>query len=526
MQQHSSRLVLRYRVYYAARHGNDLHHYEDAFALSGVIDTDRRSIRIGEGSEAAPRVQGRLEPELTWRCAIADGATEGSFSRPWAQMLAEQYVNNGPPLRPNFPGLRRWLFGLSEIWYTGRVPALLDGVPIGSPLRSRMQQSLLMDGQAATLTMFELDPVTMSWRAGSIGDSFLFHYQDGEVQPVRPFAGVRSDDLDNNPTLISTRRTYQESWIWDNDDFSLSDAYAEGNCHPGDFFFLMTDALARWFLRLLEREQAAGKAGYQDFQKEITTLLNLQDNDDFLAWLQDKRSTPEDDLNHIKNDDVTLVILEVQDREHELSDSVEFSVLQQAQMETVESPDADKKTIEDDTVDAPLFPAEERTRTRPITDLTPDEAEIISKHQTRRLDPDRQWKPAEEKKDTDAIPDEHDDDYTSTHEAEFTSRFFSDSGEAVTLEQQYQNIDRRMYRLVKKAARSEDEISNQALIAGLRALEYRYSKYELEKWSRNSRKRRTLMNLLRDFRRYGGRRNNRQHIQQFIRQLYRQYSEK
>jgi hypothetical protein len=71
-----------------------------------------------------------------------------------------------------------------------------------------------------------------------------------------------------------------------------------GNWQPGDTFFLMTDALACWALRLVE----AGADPFALFQ-------SVGSQDAFETLIADQRAcTGADEIPLLKNDDVTLVI--------------------------------------------------------------------------------------------------------------------------------------------------------------------------------------------------------------------------
>jgi hypothetical protein len=302
---------LHYRVFYAPKRGNELRHYEDAFALAGVEPVGLHD----PSSTYPPTIMGALQPEgEVWRCAVADGATQGGFSRWWAQVLVEAYLQDAPILKPSLEGMDAWLRTMAQRWNTEKIHEILQTVPQGSPRYARMQQSLLLEGQAATLVMLELDLLAMRWRSAAFGDAFVFHCGKAEyrgkdilgVLPTRPFSRVRSTDLDSNPILISTREANQAAWIWGNPAFRREDAYAEGSFEVGDRFVLMTDAVAGWFLRILEQDDP------QLLHDELHHLLRLPNNQAFNTdWLTFARSQPTHGLEYIKNDDVTIAIIEI-----------------------------------------------------------------------------------------------------------------------------------------------------------------------------------------------------------------------
>ena len=73
--------------------------------------------------------------------------------------------------------------------------------------------------------------------------------------------------------------------------------HCNGECQPGDRFFLATDALAHWFLTQHEEKR----------QPWHTVLAACQQSaDTFVAWIEALR-----DERDIRNDDVTLVIIDV-----------------------------------------------------------------------------------------------------------------------------------------------------------------------------------------------------------------------
>jgi hypothetical protein len=311
-----SSCYLRYNVFYAQKRGNELRHYEDAFALTGV-----KPIILDENPSPPPQVRGKLDPlRQVWRCAVADGATQGGFSRLWAQMLVDYYIEETPPLRPRLEGLEPWLKTMAKRWNGEKIEEILSTVPAGTPRRSRMEQSLRLEGQAATLVMLEIDPENRVWRAGAIGDAFLFHLRKRPnpkpgvrselyvVEPVRPFANMQSDQLDTNPILISTRENNQDAWIWNNFAYSRDEAFVQSEFQPGDRFLIMTDAVAAYFLRVMEQND------FEVLRSELEYIPSLESKpgkDE--EWLKTGRDTNPNDFFYLKNDDVTVLDLEITD---------------------------------------------------------------------------------------------------------------------------------------------------------------------------------------------------------------------
>jgi hypothetical protein len=66
-----------------------------------------------------------------------------------------------------------------------------------------------------------------------------------------------------------------------------------GGCRPGDRFWLMTDALARWFLERTER----GERPWRQLERLVNEPATT-----FKAWVARLRSSRE-----LRDDDTTLV---------------------------------------------------------------------------------------------------------------------------------------------------------------------------------------------------------------------------
>lgn len=107
----------------------------------------------------------------------------------------------------------------------------------------------LKQGAASTLLGLELranepEQPTCSWRVMAVGDSCLAHVRQDRLLEFFPL--VRAEDFTNHPALLSTRVDWVEG---------LDVKTREGEAIAGDSFYLMTDALAKWFLKEAEKEE-------------------------------------------------------------------------------------------------------------------------------------------------------------------------------------------------------------------------------------------------------------------------------
>ena len=120
------------------------------------------------------------------------------------------------------------------------------------------------------------------WQATAIGDSCLFQVRGGQLLTTFPI--TNSTDFNNRPALLSSN-----SGNWKSELATI--ACARGSWEPDDVFYMMTDAMACWFLRSIEN-------GAQ--------LEMVFDGDrEFDRWIEGLRE------GGMRNDDVTLLRITV-----------------------------------------------------------------------------------------------------------------------------------------------------------------------------------------------------------------------
>ena len=240
---------MRHQVFSLTKRGNAEKEYEDAFA--------------GDSAKG--------------RFAIADGATESSFARPWARMLVREFVaHSGGESLP----WATWLPPLRQRWLT----------EVGGRSLPWYAEMKLEQGAFATFlgVVFETDaPERGRWSAVAIGDSCLFQVRkDGCLA----FPVTRSQDFGNFPWLIGSREATGETE-------SEKESRTAGNWQAGDRFYLMTDALAQWYLW----QQELGQEPWDAVER---VLARPDAKDGFAEWI--------DELRHaggLRNDDVTLAAI-------------------------------------------------------------------------------------------------------------------------------------------------------------------------------------------------------------------------
>jgi hypothetical protein len=235
------------QVFSCPKLGNSAEEYEDAWA------------------QRPTRTPGRV------RVAVADGATESSFAKLWAVLLAESYVRS-EPTGPEFferlqPARRLWRRRLA-------------GRPLAWFASAKAEQ-----GAFAAFLGVEIDANRNRWTALAVGDCCLMQVDHAgkEMRVVEMFPLQKSSQFTMSPYLIGSK----------SEDESLVDRIqtSQGSLRDGDMLLLATDAMAAWLLKRHEEERPLWR------------------------WLYRKLGTPESFAaivaygrkNGLRNDDCTLV---------------------------------------------------------------------------------------------------------------------------------------------------------------------------------------------------------------------------
>ncbi|MEJ5378525.1 MAG: protein phosphatase 2C domain-containing protein [bacterium] len=217
-----------------------------------------------------------------FRFAVADGATETSYSGIWAKQVVRHFCKDSS--NPPFDGdgfrllQQRW----SQIVRRRRLPWYAE-------------QKVHLGAFAAILGLILCDDTTYAdrdggnWQAMAIGDSCLVQVRGEEVLARFPLAD--SAAFSNRPHLLSSNPAHNSHIV---DRLRT----INGTWQRGDAFYLMTDALASWFMRKIE-----------DGQKPWSILRYLGtcgEPKPFREWLDSLRKQ-----EAIRNDDVTLLRVDI-----------------------------------------------------------------------------------------------------------------------------------------------------------------------------------------------------------------------
>lgn len=236
--------------------GNTNEEYEDAAA-----PTERVDKKVAE-----------------FRCAVADGATEASFSRLWAKLLCEGFVD-----RTDREELKKkWAAGITKTalpWYaeqkaeSGAYAAL-----VGLTLR---------DGD---------DGGTGggAWEAEALGDCCLITVRDGVI--MNKFPLTQSEQFNSSPVLLSSNADETEE-----EQVAERLVRMQGTWQPGDVFYLLSDAIARWTYKRDEEHHDAPL-----WLKSMNKQNDIEDWAEVQRGLLDAESRP-----LLRNDDVTMMRIEL-----------------------------------------------------------------------------------------------------------------------------------------------------------------------------------------------------------------------
>jgi len=199
------------------------------------------------------------------RFAVADGATEGWESGPWAVHLVAAYIAR-PPKPADFAD---WLTAVQK-W----APPAREG-PQAWYVAEKEEQ-----GSFATLAGLELRrsrrPAEWTWRAGAIGDSCLFHVRGTELALAFPLESAGA--FGNRPALVPSAAVLK----------CPDPEWCAGRCRPGDVLLLATDAGAA---RLFDPDTRAAALA------AVAAALAAGDPAPLVDWCRTVQDTTNDDVS-------------------------------------------------------------------------------------------------------------------------------------------------------------------------------------------------------------------------------------
>ncbi len=209
--------------------------------------------------------------------AVADGATDSSFSKAWARLLVDtvKLWPLDPAAEPD--DVQRWLGRPQALWRR-----MLEGRTLPWHAQHKVAQGAFAAFVAAELRE---DGDTIYWSAIAVGDSCLFVVEDDRLALSFPIEDPA--EFGASPFLLGT-----------NPDANRKVDEHLRRCHGrsprGTTFLVMSDALAHWCL-------GSARAGERPWR----VLGEVRDAGAFAGLVGRLR-----EARALRNDDTTLVIWE------------------------------------------------------------------------------------------------------------------------------------------------------------------------------------------------------------------------
>ena len=163
------------------------------------------------------------------RYCVADGATEAFDSRRWAKLLTKCWAAHNRLLtREEFePWLAVLGNRLEQRWSRRVLPWYAEEKARGGAFAAFVGLAFIRSEDR------------FIWQAVALGDSCLVQMRDNAIVEALPISDPEA--FGYHPTLIPSNRQRQQGL---GEQITVS----SGNAEHGDSFFLLTDAIAAWYL--------------------------------------------------------------------------------------------------------------------------------------------------------------------------------------------------------------------------------------------------------------------------------------
>jgi hypothetical protein len=224
------------------------------------------------------------------KIVISDGASQSYMSGEWAHFLTE---NLGELNRLKFYRKNEKLFFKSFVEQSGLYIKWKNYVDIyknernakDNPLKWYEDEGIQSGADATVLGIYIHENSEGNyWEACAVGDTCLFFIQNDALKYKFPIQ--RSQDFNNTPPLISSVERNNLNIA------NLEKKIDKQQYNSGDILYLMTDALAKWFLKEFEN-------GREPWRIIDETVLNKETYSEWIGNLRKSQS--------LENDDTTLL---------------------------------------------------------------------------------------------------------------------------------------------------------------------------------------------------------------------------
>ena len=251
----------------------------------------RFSDRTHKEMETISGCQDNFQSDTAKNCfAIADGATQSFYSSIWSKLLVDYFCENPQIDKENW---QEWLKPIQEQWLEEVRNKLEIAKRDDNPARIEIQ-NLLNRFESATSTFIGLQFIENQAKISIVGDSCLFIFRGNQL--IQTYLLKKSTDFNNRPGYFGSRSK--------NNDYNpkFLDIELKYKQHSDKLYFVLaTDALAEYIFKHTEQ-----------LGDILTTLLKINTEQEFENFVKSARHNG---TIKMKNDDVTLMILEVSDGE-------------------------------------------------------------------------------------------------------------------------------------------------------------------------------------------------------------------
>jgi len=223
--------------------------------------------------------------------AIADGATQSFYSSIWSKLLVDYFCEN-PQIDKN--NWQEWLELIQQKWLE-EVKAELEKAKSGNNFAWIEIYNGLERSKSAISTFIGLQFIENQAKISIVGDSCLFIFQGNQL--IQTYLLKKSTNFNDRPGYFGSRSK-------NNDDYEpeFLDIELKYKQHSDKLYFVLaTDALAEYIFKYTEQQRDI-----------LTTLLTINSEQEFENFVKSARHNG---TIKMKNDDVTLMILEVSDGE-------------------------------------------------------------------------------------------------------------------------------------------------------------------------------------------------------------------
>ena len=216
---------------------------------------------------------------------IADGVTDSAFQKIWANLLVDEFIND-PPISLSPPSIGMWfsdwLKRIQEKWGKS---IEWDNIPWHGENKAKLI------GGLSTFLAVRFKAQQGIWESISIGDCNLFHFQNDELIESWPIKDASMFSC-RTKALSSIDMNYQKQ--------QEIISYNRGRFTENDVFFLATDALSEYLLKISLDEMK--------FKSVINQLSSLSSICDFESYIYEIKNK-----NLIKDDDISILIINLTD---------------------------------------------------------------------------------------------------------------------------------------------------------------------------------------------------------------------